>query len=228
MALTERGYRVTPQVGSEGFSIDMVVEGDNGLRLAIECDGDRYHGPERWADDMRRQRILERVGWIFWRCFASTFYIDREGTLEDLIGTLDRIRIRPIGGEASSRLYTEHRVISRTENVGDASESERSKAKARRQMTLFDGAMVPEQQLDGVLNPGDRVVIRYLDDERSRPEFYVLSDKANDPKNGLLSLSSPLARALAEAAPDDEFTFSLEDGHKRTVLFMNHERTRAA
>ena len=62
-ALIERGYRVTPQVGSVGFAIDMVVEGEGGRRLAIECDGDQYHGPERWADDMRRQRILERVGW---------------------------------------------------------------------------------------------------------------------------------------------------------------------
>jgi hypothetical protein len=41
-ALVERGYRVIPQVGSQGFSIDMVVEGDGGRRLAIECDGDQY------------------------------------------------------------------------------------------------------------------------------------------------------------------------------------------
>ena len=64
--LTQAGYAVTPQVGAKGFSIDMVVEGGNGRRLAIELDGDRFHGPERWADDMRRQRILERVGWVFW------------------------------------------------------------------------------------------------------------------------------------------------------------------
>jgi very-short-patch-repair endonuclease len=63
--LVERGYRVIPQVGSQGFSIDMVVEGDGGRRLAIECDGDQYHGPDRWADDMNRQRILERMGWTF-------------------------------------------------------------------------------------------------------------------------------------------------------------------
>ena len=63
--LTKRGYRVRPQVGALGFRIDMVVEGANDRRLAIECDGDRYHGPERWADDMRRQRTLERAGWRF-------------------------------------------------------------------------------------------------------------------------------------------------------------------
>ena len=30
-------------------------------RLAIELDGDKYHGPDRWADDIRRQRALERL-----------------------------------------------------------------------------------------------------------------------------------------------------------------------
>jgi hypothetical protein len=54
-ALVDRGYRVVPQVGSLGFSIDMVVEGEGGRRLAVECDGDRYHGQERWADDADRE-----------------------------------------------------------------------------------------------------------------------------------------------------------------------------
>jgi very-short-patch-repair endonuclease len=92
--LIESGYRVIPQVGSEGFSIDMVVEGESGRRLAIECDGDLYHGPERWADDIRRQRILERVGWTFWRCFGSNYSLDRGGVLDDLFQTLDRMDIK--------------------------------------------------------------------------------------------------------------------------------------
>jgi len=75
--LVERGYKVIPQVPVAGFRIDMVVEGDHDSRLAIECDGDRYHGPDRWDDDMRRQRILERAGWQFWRCFASTFVMHK-------------------------------------------------------------------------------------------------------------------------------------------------------
>ena len=45
------------------YRIDMVVEGHNDTRLAIECDGDRYHGADRWEADIHRQRILERVGW---------------------------------------------------------------------------------------------------------------------------------------------------------------------
>src|SRR6185437_1069418 len=115
MALIERGYRVIPQVGSVGISIDMVVEGESGRRLAIECDGDLYHGPERWADDMRRQRILERVGWTFWRCFGSNYSLDRAGVLDDLFQTLERMDIKPVGAQATGSRYTEHRVV-RAEN----------------------------------------------------------------------------------------------------------------
>ncbi len=95
--LLECGYRVQGQVGCIGYRIDMVVEGADRRRLAIECDGDRYHGPEQWRQDMRRQRVLERVGWRFWRCFASSFYRDPDGTLNDLVEMLTRMGIQPMG-----------------------------------------------------------------------------------------------------------------------------------
>ena len=97
----------------------MVVKGEGGRRLAVECDGDRYHGPERWADDMRRQRILERVGWSFWRCFGSNYQIDQQGVMDDLIQTLDRMQIKPIGLEPVNRSYSEHRVISPAAETSD-------------------------------------------------------------------------------------------------------------
>ena len=71
--LASRGYRVIPQVQTGAYRIDMVVEGAGDNRLAIELDGDEYHGPDRWPHDMNRQRVLERAGWVFWRCFASTW-----------------------------------------------------------------------------------------------------------------------------------------------------------
>jgi very-short-patch-repair endonuclease len=38
------------------------AEGAGDVRLAIECDGDEYHGPDKRAHDMNRQRILKRAG----------------------------------------------------------------------------------------------------------------------------------------------------------------------
>ena len=98
--LTKRGYKFEPQVSCGGFCIDFVVEGSHGRRLAIECDGDRFQGPEQWAEDMFRQRILERAGWTFWRCFASSFFMHRDRLLADLFSTLSSLGIEPLGSDA--------------------------------------------------------------------------------------------------------------------------------
>jgi very-short-patch-repair endonuclease len=114
--LTQRGYRVTPQVKVGPYRIDMVVEGHSDARLAVECDGDKYHGPDKWAEDMQRERNLRRAGWgTFWRCFASTFIRRRTEMVQDLINTLDERGIKPVGAEGfHSSVHVEHRVVAPT------------------------------------------------------------------------------------------------------------------
>jgi transcription elongation GreA/GreB family factor len=192
----------------------MVVEGDGGRRLAVECDGDQYHGPERWADDMNRQRILERVGWTFLRCFGSNFSLDREGVLADLIQTLDRMDIKPVGAAPVAHSYTLHRIICAATSA--ESESDRQTETTKRPAAWSKGLKEDAQE---TLVAGDRVIIRYIDDERERPESYVCSDKTSDPKNGVLSLSSPLGQALSGATPGDEVTVR-EGNQERTVLLI--------
>ena len=52
-----RGYRVLPQVPAYGYRIDLVVTGGES-RLAVECDGDEWHGPEQLrAATSRASRI---------------------------------------------------------------------------------------------------------------------------------------------------------------------------
>jgi len=112
--LTQRGYWVTPQVNVGPYRIDLVVEGHNDARLAVECDGDKYHGPEKWADDMRREGNLRRAGgWVFWRCFASAFIRRRKDMLDDLLKTLAERGIEPIGAEGAPRsVHTGRRFVS--------------------------------------------------------------------------------------------------------------------
>lgn len=83
-AILDRGYRVVPQYQVGSYRIDLVVQFPGGERLAVECDGDRFHGPEHWESDVRRQRVLERLGWNFWRVRASTYYLDPKAALEPL------------------------------------------------------------------------------------------------------------------------------------------------
>jgi len=110
--LVKRGYRVQPQVPCGGYRIDFVVEGNEGRRLAVECDGDRYHGPGQWQDDMVRQRVLERAGWTFWRCFASSFVRRRDEVMQDLLTTLHRLGIEPLGADfVDNSVWVHHKEV---------------------------------------------------------------------------------------------------------------------
>jgi very-short-patch-repair endonuclease len=108
--LVSRGYRVTPQVKTGAYRIDMVVEGSGDLRLAIECDGDEFHGADRWQHDMNRQRVLERAGWTFWRCFASTWTLRRDEVTEELVQYLYRMGIEPVGAMERASRFVEKRT----------------------------------------------------------------------------------------------------------------------
>ncbi|MHB1047982.1 MAG: AAA domain-containing protein [Thermoanaerobaculia bacterium] len=92
--LAGRGYRVTSQFQVGRYSIDLAVECD-GRRMAVECDGDRYHNLENLDDDMRRQALLERLGWRFVRIRGSAFFRDPEGTMGEVVARLKAAEIYP-------------------------------------------------------------------------------------------------------------------------------------
>ena len=92
--IADKRYRVIPQYDVAGYRIDLVVEGKKS-RLAVECDGDEWHGIEEYEKDVARQRILERCGWRFWRIRGSEYYRDPEGSLGSLWKTLSEMGIRP-------------------------------------------------------------------------------------------------------------------------------------
>ena len=87
-------YAVTPQVWVGNYRIDLVVTSGQS-EVAIECDGDRYHGVEQIPADMARQAILERAGWRFVRIRGTRFFRDPDGTMAWVRGELDRLGISP-------------------------------------------------------------------------------------------------------------------------------------
>ncbi|ABE37829.1 DNA helicase, putative [Rhodopseudomonas palustris BisB5] len=199
--LVDRGYRVTPQVGAMGFKIDLVVEGVGDRRLAIECDGDKYHGPEKWADDMSRQRVLERVGWRFWRCWASSFTVDPDGCMADLFRILDANGIQPAPAEFPPERYAEQRV---------ADARNESKAKS-------DEVGVAGVRSESGIKIGDSIVVRYLDDNKT--SSFVLSRDRHDPVNGLIGADTAFGKQILGFSEEDEI--EVEDaGRSRRLLIV--------
>ncbi|MFL5815192.1 MAG: AAA domain-containing protein [Bdellovibrionia bacterium] len=90
----DRGFRVIPQYEVAGRRIDLIIEGIKG-QLAVECDGDFWHGPEKYEEDAARQRELERCNWRFWRIRESSFRLDPDGALTSLWETLESLQITP-------------------------------------------------------------------------------------------------------------------------------------
>lgn len=88
----DRGFRVVPQYEIAGRRIDMIVESLKG-RLAVECDGDHWHGPQHFEQDLARQLDLERCGFRFWRVRESIFYLDRDKAMESLWNRLAELEV---------------------------------------------------------------------------------------------------------------------------------------
>ena len=107
--ITQKGFHVRTQVvvgDPTNYRIDLVVEGMKG-RLAVECDGDEWHGLDRFEHDMARQRDLERAGWEFMRIRGGDFYCDKSQALDPLWTVLESRGIKPGGiDEAGAELPT--------------------------------------------------------------------------------------------------------------------------
>lgn len=230
--LLRRGYRLRAQVPVAGYQLDFVVEGHGDHRLAIECDGDPYHGPERWSDDMRRQKALERLGWIFWRVWGSHWYSDKNGCVQDLIATLERLNIAPLGSDISPFEWTEHRIVSSEPELADTAlegeEVEEPIAAASREVSLeglfskADAILSPRESeflarsANGGARAGDYVIVRYNDNNKLRRIF--LSDTENRPEDGIVHVAQPLGAAVLGAEVDEEIDFPHGKGTRSAVI----------
>jgi transcription elongation GreA/GreB family factor/very-short-patch-repair endonuclease len=215
--LVRRGYRVIPQVRSGKHSIDLVVESPNDNRLAIECDGDQYHGPERWMEDIGRQRLLERTGWTFWRCWGSSWISNKEECMRDMLETFERLQIEPWKDESTlqrNSTYVEYREIGPKMDASaeiDASNGASWTGDA-------DVAPVQEEPQDSsakvTVEVGDEVVYETVSEPKKLAKVRIVSGPG-DPRAGTLNHRTRLAESLLGSAPGDEVVAFLPTGEAR-------------
>lgn len=94
-SLVARGYHIRQQWEVGAYRLDIVVVYEEN-KIAIECDGERYHSSEsQIRADMERQTILERIGWRFIRIRGSEFFSDREQTINHVCERLEEYGVYP-------------------------------------------------------------------------------------------------------------------------------------
>jgi very-short-patch-repair endonuclease len=218
------GYLVQPQVKVGPFSIDLVVEGRDDRRLAIELDGDHYHGPERWADDLARQRVMERVGWRFWRCWGSSFRLDPDSCIDDLVRTLGSLEIEPVGASEVATVWTEFRTTAppATEVVAADITPTIDAVLSQVAATLGDK---PAEENGDIVEIGDRVQVQIGEDTRVR--VVTLTADRNDPDLGVISVRHPAGAALLGAQEDEEIEFEI-DNKPRQWMVIKIEKGQAS
>jgi len=114
LELVRKGYEVIPQYEFAGKRIDLVVQ-EGPRQLAVECDGDVWHGADRYEADMQRQRQLERCKWEFFRVRESAFYSNKEVALKPLWRVLEERGIIPSGTK-------DHVISQKNHNSDDESD----------------------------------------------------------------------------------------------------------
>lgn len=116
--LLAAGYRVQPQWPVGAYRIDLVVEGKK-RRLAVECDGEKWHTPEQLQRDLERQAILERLGWVFVRIRGSVFFRAPETAMAPVFSKLQQLGIEPMNKD---ELHDSNRVEPLVNRIKKAAE----------------------------------------------------------------------------------------------------------
>jgi len=88
------GYKVIPQYTVGRYRIDMIIH-DGNKRVALECDGERFHGEDQVENDLMRQIQLERLGWSFIRLRGSMYYSNKEKGINYVVEKLNNMKIYP-------------------------------------------------------------------------------------------------------------------------------------
>jgi superfamily I DNA and/or RNA helicase/very-short-patch-repair endonuclease len=94
--LTQLGYLIHKQVGSQGFYLDMaIVDPQNPGRyiLGIECDGAAYHSARSARDrDRLRQQVLENIGWNIYRIWSTDWFRHPEEELKRVVQAIEKAK----------------------------------------------------------------------------------------------------------------------------------------
>jgi very-short-patch-repair endonuclease/transcription elongation GreA/GreB family factor len=223
LRVAERGYRVIPQYEVAGYRIDLVVEGMEG-RLAVECDGDQWHGPERYMADMSRQRMLERCGWRFWRVRGSAFAVDPDGALESLWEKLKELKIYPKGYRGSGAdAATDHAERQPQETLPERDEAQTGVPSRGEKGPPEVSPESPAIDTCGVIEIGDTIAFVFMDNPNKEYHIKII-DGDTDKKKRLYGKESGWAKVLLGKKSDQIIRLNTSRGVRSIRIIRIHKQ----
>ena len=195
-------------------------------------DGDKYHGIERWLEDTSRQRTLERMGWLFWRCWGSNYISDKDACLNDLFAKLDSLRIEPIGFNTTLVCgVSDHRTVgefnpdvlveqSDTEVIEEPGPElvavpESLGTRDIRQKKPIEPVTEASEEMgnpsDSYVQINDTVTYAYTDNPDDLKMVQIVRGKGSV-SDGIINHTSPIAQTLLGAFLNEQVTAYLPTG----------------
>ncbi len=193
LEIAARGYQVIPQYEVAKKRIDLVVQGKT-AQLAVECDGDAWHGPEQYDKDMYRQRMLERCGWQFVRIRECLFYAAKDDSLQPLWDKIQELNIAPFTPQTadeqpSDNFYDndnsgpekfdeeERQNIRNNEENDDEIDSTENGTEATESFTINTGGIVPDNIHHALVLKKEEIEELIIEILQARPKTSCIKDK---------------------------------------------------
>lgn len=187
--IVDKGYSVIPQyeVVKGKHRIDLAVVFSNGVKIAVECDGDAWHGPDQAWADAGRQGFLERIGgWQFFRVRGGEYYSNRIQALEPLWKLLkaneNHVVDNEIKSDEQNKINKPKTEIINAINPISISTNIKKPSNPIHQVELFNAEKQIEINFvdkDQIIFASDNTIRRKPENLFSLPEFLVFTSMQN-------------------------------------------------
>lgn len=194
--LRARNLEVVPQVGVAGYRIDLGIRHPawpHGYLLGIECDGATYHSAPSVRDrDRLRETVLRDLGWDIVRIWSTDWFNDPDAELDRVLAYI----------EAKVEKFREESDLEQTESAEprvtfEAGHEGRGNRLPRDQNELFED--------ETYIEVGDTVFYHSAEQDLDIHSVRITQD-FDDPENGVISVTEPLAAVLLGATVGDIVT----------------------
>jgi len=200
------GCEVHPQVGVEGYRIDLGVKHPKypyGYLMGIECDGATYHSSKSARErDIIRQQILENLGWKIYRIWSTDWFSNPSKELEKIKVYIENL------------LESDDLPTARSES--EVIELDSSPIEEQEQRELFAEKSAEEEapeDMSKVVQLFDDVTYLMIkeDGKEEKHSVQIVPTQGN-PDEGTIGQHCAIARALLGAEKGEEVEVALPIG----------------